>query len=85
MCVVFLCKILHFLKFWYINPFCYQTYLVLIKVSYLEVNKCTFTFLSEIRQIQYIAGALHWTSIKFRQVHWICLILLKKVNANLLI
>ena len=29
-------------------------------------------------------GRVHWTSIKFRQVHWICLILLEKVNANLL-
>ena len=32
-----------------------------------------------------LPGRVHWTSIKFRQVHWICLISQVKVNANLLI
>ena len=62
----------------------------------LEVNKCAFTFSSEIRQINARAlnfdafnargphGRVHWTSIKFRQVHWICLISRANVNANLL-
>ena len=63
---------------------------------WLEVNKCSFTFSSEIRQIQCTrtefwciqwsrsAGPSAWTSIKFRQVHWIFLISRAKVSANLL-
>ena len=68
----------------------------IISTCRLEVNKCAFTFSSEIRQINARAlnsdasnargpqGRVHWTSIKFRRVHWICLISRAKVNANLL-
>ena len=51
----------------------------------LEVNKCAFTFSSEIRQSNARAlnfdasnargpqGRVHWTRLKFRQVHWVFL------------
>ena len=76
----------YFWKWWL--PFLQDPLSSVIK---LEVDKCGFTFSSEIRQIQcsrtefwYVQcvrgsrGQVHWTSIKFRRVHWICLISLKK-------
>ena len=78
-------NVLHHIFFTYKIKLVQQS--LMCNTLWLEVNKCTLNFSREIRPIQCMCTEfwyVHWTSIKFRQVHWICLISQAKVNANLL-